>query len=249
MMTMIENSVLASEKTNGKNSFAAVNLNYIAPNIMTAQHHLHHNSYQNSLFSALDSEINISADNETKLITSNKDQNNNNSHNYFQFEPQHYNLIDSRDRNSDLLDYNYFTRFTSLIEMNPQNNKNSSNSNLNYDLTDKISNNTSIETTGIHNFHNSQCVYGQQLKHDNDVCAYCTINTDVNMKTLECNIHRICRKCFKNSIFASGSPTSISSSRKNSESKSDVKFISSTGVISEISCKSNENIINVRNKI
>ncbi len=253
MMTMIENGVIASEKTNTKmNSFTEFNSNsnINSSNIMMPQHHLN----QNTLFSAFDSEMN--ANNTSKIVTlkDHNNNNNNNSHNYFQFEhQQHHNHAENgRNGDSDLLDYNYFTRFTSLIEMNSQNNDDSPSSYDNHNQTNN--NNDSIETTskGINDFQNGHSTYDLQLNHGNNICAYCVITTDIHMTTLECNVHRVCRKCFKTTVFAhkaaNGSPISMSSSRKNSESKYDMKLMNSTGLANESNAKINERIIQVRNK-
>ena len=124
MMALIENGVLAEKSSNfntisntvGGNEFSGGLNDYQSPSIQTNT---------NSLFSNLEEIgsqsnkfINYSSN---LMMSSGKDQNNN----FFQFEQidSNNNTNTSNNNNSNFLDYNYFTRFNSLMEMNANSGK------------------------------------------------------------------------------------------------------------------------------
>ena len=112
----------------------------------------------------------------------------------------------------------YFSKKKDFPNTNSMTNNTSSSGNHGYK--------TSLFTpmSSLHGGHLGQ--HQQQQQQEPSVCAYCSLASHMSLTTLDCHVHRVCRKCFKlamsahNSAVATTTSSSSSmSSRKNSDSK------------------------------
>ena len=173
--------------------------------------------------------------------------NSNINNNYFQFNPTE-SLV-----NTDLLDYNFFTRFSNLIENN-QHSFGSASSSAAFTNNNLASHGNSFNpfslqqntlfSTLSHLNQQQQQQGDATIEHNLNYCSYCSNTCDTNLTQLECNIHKICRKCFKASLSTASSSSSMSS-RKNSDSKCDMKLMATSLVkasSNEVNCLNNTHV-------
>ena len=267
MMTMLENGMLV-ERGNNNFNIATNSLINSSSNFETkSEYHQSSSSpvnpakmQQNSncLFSNFSDEFN----NQTNRFNNNNNSyfpfkencnpvnnmnNNNNNNNYFQFNPTE-SLV-----NADFLDYNFFTRFSNLIENN-QHSFGSASSSAAFTNNNLASHGNSFNPFSLQqntlfstlsHLNQQQQQHGDStIEHNLNYCSYCSNTCDTNMTQLECNIHKICRKCFKAAV-STGSSSSSMSSRKNSDSKCDMKLMATSLVkanSNEANCLNNTHV-------